>query len=286
MHPFALGTDYKRQDLLDFVGSKQAQSGVIWGPLEPGCVICTSGGRHGKKIGYTDERVPDGTWLYFGQGQSGDQSLTNAANARLADGQRSVLLFTTREPTAREVATQGNYQKRFTFGGSFNVSAVETVVPLSGPRKGDSLLRFKLVPANEHAIDPDAPAEDVVAEQGLKTWQERLNKSATAVVAAQLAPTEYRRRSDSLHRYALARSAGVCEACLLPAPFVDKKGRPFLEVHHILRLADDGPDAPANVAAICPNCHRAAHHSLRRDELAQKLAQAIAATEAQILAGE
>ena len=36
-------------------------------------------------------------------------------------------------------------------------------------------------------------------------------------------------------------------------------GAPFLEVHHIGRLSDGGPDQPGYVAAVCPNCHRRAH---------------------------
>jgi 5-methylcytosine-specific restriction protein A len=71
MHPFLLGKEYRRGDLLDFVGSKQGQSGVLWGDREAGCLICTSGGRHGKKAGYTDEILDDGSWWYFGQGQKG-----------------------------------------------------------------------------------------------------------------------------------------------------------------------------------------------------------------------
>ncbi|MFC1652495.1 HNH endonuclease [Planctomycetota bacterium] len=39
----------------------------------------------------------------------------------------------------------------------------------------------------------------------------------------------------------------------------------FLEVHHLFRLADDGPDIPDNVAAICPNCHRELHYGADRD---------------------
>jgi hypothetical protein len=70
--------------LLEFVGSRQAQAGVIWGPREPGCVICTSGGRHGKKAGYTDGQQGDGSWIYVGQGTNGDQRIDNAANAKLA----------------------------------------------------------------------------------------------------------------------------------------------------------------------------------------------------------
>ena len=31
-------------------------------------------------------------------------------------------------------------------------------------------------------------------------------------------------------------------------------------------LSDEGPDHPQWVAALCPNCHRRAHHSLDADE--------------------
>lgn len=44
--------------------------------------------------------------------------------------------------------------------------------------------------------------------------------------------------------------------CDLPAPFKDKKGRPYLESHHVIWLADDGADTIENAVALCPNCHR------------------------------
>jgi 5-methylcytosine-specific restriction protein A len=37
------------------------------------------------------------------------------------------------------------------------------------------------------------------------------------------------------------------------------KGEPFLECHHIQRLADNGEDGPTNTVALCPNCHRRMH---------------------------
>ena len=43
------------------------------------------------------------------------------------------------------------------------------------------------------------------------------------------------------------------------APFNDKKGRPFLESHHIRWLSEGGADSIDNVAALCPNCHRKMH---------------------------
>ncbi len=59
--------------------------------------------------------------------------------------------------------------------------------------------------------------------------------------------------------YVLARARGKCEACDQDAPFVKRDGTPYLEPHHTTRLADEGPDHPAWVAAICPTCHRRIH---------------------------
>jgi hypothetical protein len=65
-----------------------------------------------------------------------------------------------------------------------------------------------------------------------------------------------RERSDLIAAYALARSRGNCEGCEKPAPFLRRNNTPYLEIHHITGLADGGADHPANVAAVCPNCHR------------------------------
>ena len=40
------------------------------------------------------------------------------------------------------------------------------------------------------------------------------------------------------------------------APFIKENGAPFLEIHHLKRLADGGSDTISNTVAICPNCHR------------------------------
>lgn len=66
-------------------------------------------------------------------------------------------------------------------------------------------------------------------------------------------------RSEAVRAYVLARAAGICEACDEPAPFTKKGGGPYLESHHTKLVADDGPDHPAWVSAICPTCHRRIH---------------------------
>jgi 5-methylcytosine-specific restriction protein A len=59
----------------------------------------------------------------------------------------------------------------------------------------------------------------------------------------------------------LRRANGLCENCCQPAPFKrSSDGRPFLEVHHRKRLADDGEDTVGNAMAVCPNCHREMHY--------------------------
>ena len=47
--------------------------------------------------------------------------------------------------------------------------------------------------------------------------------------------------------------------CSKEAPFYDKDSKPYLEEHHVNRLADGGSDTMDNVVALCPNCHRKIH---------------------------
>jgi hypothetical protein len=65
-------------------------------------------------------------------------------------------------------------------------------------------------------------------------------------------------RDPWVRAFVLQRADGKCELCALP-PFVDDAGDPYLEVHHLHRLADGGPDIVQNAAALCANCHRELH---------------------------
>jgi HNH endonuclease len=75
----------------------------------------------------------------------------------------------------------------------------------------------------------------------------------------------YRARSTAIRLYVLCRANGRCEGCNSRAPFLTADGAPYLEAHHVERLADEGPDHPRKVIGLCPNCHRRAHHSQDRD---------------------
>jgi len=67
--------------------------------------------------------------------------------------------------------------------------------------------------------------------------------------------TQYERSAEVV-AWVLIEANGVCEFCGGPVPFSTPVGIPFLEVHHIRRLADGGSDTFENAAALCPNCHR------------------------------
>lgn len=78
--------------------------------------------------------------------------------------------------------------------------------------------------------------------------------------------TKLFKRSPAVVAYVLKKANGTCEACFSPAPFSVDDGSCFLEVHHVTPLSAGGPDTVDNAVAVCPNCHRAFHHSVDRHE--------------------
>lgn len=88
-------------------------------------------------------------------------------------------------------------------------------------------------------------------------------------------------RSTAIKLYTKKRANGICEGCEETAPFETKSG-PYLEVHHLTRLADGGADLPQNVIALCPTCHRRAHYSLEYLEFNNKLIDKVADIEARL----
>jgi len=63
--------------------------------------------------------------------------------------------------------------------------------------------------------------------------------------------------------------------------FKKPSGEPYLEPHHIRRLSDGGPDHPRWVVAVCPNCHRRAHHAGDAAEYNGRLADVVLRLEGQ-----
>lgn len=287
---FIISQDYDRNELLEFIGSKQVQSGIIWGKKDNSCVIVTSGGRGGKSAGYGDIKNDDGSFYYIGQGEKGDQNTSKYSNSLLINGDKSILFFSTREPNAEEVRKRGNYRKLYRFEGIYQVASWDFFVPSEGKRINNRLLKFLLVPAknifNVQSTFVNKQDETIYVPKTLEELKKRLSNINGKPKKGQSSSREYFIRSLDIINYAKKRAQGYCERCNVYAPFLDFNNFPFLEVHHIYRLADDGPDLPENVAAICPNCHKEAHYGIEKEKIKEDLSKSISEKEKLIIAAD
>ena len=88
---------------------------------------------------------------------------------------------------------------------------------------------------------------------------ERRAKHAKKGVGTRQVTSNIFERNAYVAELAKRRAKGRCQLCDNLAPFRDKKGKPFLETHHVTWLSQDGPDTMENTVALCPNCHRKMH---------------------------
>lgn len=79
------------------------------------------------------------------------------------------------------------------------------------------------------------------------------------------------KRDPSVKAWVLKEAKGNCECCKKSAPFLGTDGVPFLEVHHVRKLADHGSDTVSNAVALCPNRHRELHCGQQAKLVVEKL---------------
>ena len=243
------GRKLSRRDLRHEIGGQQ-QGGISTPQGHPVVLLFTGAG--GSEFGYSDSWAEKGrTFRYFGEGQRGDMAWVRGNLAVRDHGAhgRDLHLF------AAEGGGLVEYLGQMDCGGW---EYLEGVPDLDGtPRRA---IVFHLV--RRGAPEEEDESEGAEAELSDQTL-EGLRELALAEPARTRDPKQASRnvyeRSRAVIRYALARWGGICEGCQSKAPFLTKKGRPYLECHHTTRLSDGGPDHPANVVAVCPNCHRRAH---------------------------
>ena len=121
----------------------------------------------------------------------------------------------------------------------------------------------------------DSVAQYVHQIEQMQDSPDALEQDAASLSDAALAALVQRYSQQPVRRYtttsttysrnpyiataARRRANGKCELCGNNAPFLNKKGEPFLESHHVVWLSRGGADSADNVAALCPNCHRRMH---------------------------
>jgi 5-methylcytosine-specific restriction protein A len=98
-----------------------------------------------------------------------------------------------------------------------------------------------------------------VRKYNIEKIKERAKTAESNQVFTKDVKTVYRERNQYIAEFTKERAKGICDLCREEAPFKDGSGKPYLESHHVITLANNGPDAIYNTVAICPNCHRRIH---------------------------
>jgi 5-methylcytosine-specific restriction enzyme A len=254
----------RRLDIHARFGGQQ-QGGIIT-PAQHSVVIIITG-EEGLEHGYADRQRADGVFEYFGEGQVGDMRLRagNRAIAEHSDQGKSLLLF-------KKIGDGLRFEGEMVCGDWH----IERAPDRTGVQ-GEAIVF--------HLIALDAVSENVESEptqSGVPL--EILRQTAFNSVVKPLQPaSEGKRniyqRSQDVRSYVLARANGRCEGCIAPAPFLRFDGTPYLEPHHLRRLSDGGPDHPAHVIALCPNCHRRVHAGVDGANYNSKLTERMLAIE-------
>src|SRR5471032_1538499 len=121
----------------------------------------------------------------------------------------------------------------------------------------------KTRPDNDEALDALLKLQRRVNKSLLDSSEDRNLRllKASKIPKITIRETIVFNRNPDVVAEVLFQSNGVCHDCNREAPFKKKAdGCPFLEVHHIITLADGGEDSVENAIAICPNCHRKRHY--------------------------
>lgn len=189
--------------------------------------------------------------LYTGMGQDGDQDIDFGQNKTLNESRKNgvkVYLF--------EAFKSGEH----VFKGQ--VELVED--PYTEVQSDRTVWMFPLrVVGNNYTISEILLKEKEAEKQkdAQKLSDEKLyNRAKNADRLGQRYTTSKTfERDPYVSEYVKLRAQGICDLCGNPAPFKDKKGRPYLESHHVVWLSKGGEDTIYNTVAVDPSCHRKLH---------------------------
>lgn len=266
-HQFIVGQIYNRKRDIHDRYAGQERGGIATPTSALHVFAFTS--EAGAAFGYEDKFQPEGVFWYTGEGQVGDMQMIrgNAAIANHAQVGKSILLF--------ESTPKG--EVRFLGDADYLGHHIEQRPDRNGALRNAIIFHLGLkpsVPENtaQQNATPYSQSRKLTAKLTLSELRSIALESAAENASSEEKLINVRVRAEAVRRYALRRASGMCEGCQSAAPFKSKNG-PFLEVHHVFRLADGGPDHPGKVVALCPNCHRRAHYAVDAEAFNESLIQ-------------
>lgn len=267
MDLFIPGKIYRRRDLHDQYGG-QRQGGISTPTGHPFVMLFSS--PRGKEYGYDDGWHDDDLYYYTGEGQRGDMTFTRGNRAlrdHQYDGKDLHLFKQTTKGYVRYIDQMIYTGHHLHIGPDITTKPRQRII-------------FELAPIRQFTAELPIPTDSS------PLWQQsltQLRKLALAKVNPSLTPkqrlTHTHKRATAIKIYTLQRANNKCEYKASDQLFKTTTGRHYLEVHHIQRLTDGGPDHPLNVIALCPYCHRRAHYAHDHKTFNNQLDQIIAQKE-------
>ncbi|WP_241430174.1 HNH endonuclease [Halovivax asiaticus] len=258
---FRVGEMYNRWFIHDVLKGERYKGIATPSALD---IVMLFTGESGSAYGYEDTFLPDDRFVYTGEGVEGDMTMDggNAAIRHHRENGESLHLFeSTDMPWLVTYLGEYEYEKH----------VIDALPDETGTDR--DAIRFTLAPVGGTDVEI---AEGSPESLSLDHLYEKAKQSSPTVRGdeSRSTTTATRRsyqRSRIVQEYALRQADGVCQGCGDEAPFLDSGGEPFLEVHHLTRRSDGGPDDPDNVIALCPNCHRRVHEGRDGDAFNRKL---------------
>lgn len=209
---------------------------------------------------YDDKWTDEGILNYTGTGKMGDQSISQAQNKAL---------FLAKQEGVKVYLFESWKDNEYYYVGE--VELVGSPYQVEEPdENGDMrlVLKFPLkrvdssIPIVIDINDVEKNELEKIKEIRKLSFHDVKEKAKLAEsnnISTREVRTTYRERNQFIAEHTKERANGICDLCGNEAPFNDKNGRPYLESHHVITLANNGPDAIYNTVAICPNCHRKVH---------------------------
>lgn len=246
---FIIGEQYSAYDILILVKSYDTRSGGMFviGNNNAAVIKATlNGGKYNNE--WLEENKSLKYYLKSISGKFGEHFKANAAIIKSP----SIPIY---------AFVRQNKGDHYTFQGVFNYASIGSAQDGSKwfvLNKQDDVIRELYKKSYVDAVYKRnlKKSESSTSESRRK----RLNKAPKKPRQVSVTSVSYTRNTDVVVEV-LKRANGICEQCKQPAPFISKaKGKPYLEVHHKIQLANDGDDTIDNALALCPNCHRESHY--------------------------
>jgi len=204
-----------------------------------------------------EDRWKDDVLHYTGMGKRGDQQFVSQNKTLQGAGRFGVVvhLFEVQVPTF------------YTYLGEVELAGeiyTETQPDIEGVPRRVLMFPIRVKPGGSTTLSAGViqEKENLLASAARRRNIEQLAKRAKfrkGLPGVRTVTTTQFERSQDVVEYVKRSAQGICQLCEQSAPFKTRESVPYLEVHHIVWLAEGGNDTVANAVALCPNCHRKMH---------------------------